>query len=99
MKIDFSKQQVDSLKSILAKVDTKAVDPSYTNMVDRLTLEKRGSDSFETVMIEETEVYTLIEALNNYREDFEDAHGVSDEDKEVATGIAEFIEEATGLSL
>jgi hypothetical protein len=102
MKIAFTQDQIDFLKETLVEVDSRAYDPVYKNTVDRVALssveefDKNGvAKTVQKVVVEEFEVFTLIEALQERSEHM----STSDEVKAQCNDLLEFINENTGLSL
>jgi hypothetical protein len=97
MRIDLEQSQIDFVRETLADVDTRAYDPIYKTTIDRVVLSsvKEGSGFVNKVVIEESEVFTIIEALQERSE-----HAQTPEDvKSACTDMLTYIEESTGLTL
>jgi len=101
MRIDFDNNQLEFIRETLTEVDSRAFDPVYKNTVERVKVSKVEERSGETkqivdkVVLEEFEVYTIIEALQEraeYRETNKD-------NKKKCEDLIAYIDQTTGLSL
>lgn len=98
MKIDFNEEEVSFLKETLAQVDKRSYDPVYKNTIDRISIgsfEDRSGNVTKRVLLEEFEVYTLIEALQDRAEHLNS----NDDSKNKCENLIKSIHEKTGLSL
>ena len=97
MRINFEKDQVDFVKETLKDVDSRSYDPVFKNTIDRVILSslKEGGTIVNRVVIEESEVYTIMEALQERSEYAQTEASV----KEKCTDLLAYINDTTGLSI
>jgi hypothetical protein len=71
MKIEWNSDQVDTIVKALEAVDKKSYDPIYGNLVERIELKDIEGYAEAVVVLEEFEVFTVIEAVNEIKDDQE----------------------------
>lgn len=102
MKILLQKGEYNFLIEMLDHVDKRSYDPVYKNLIERI--EKTADmEGFEhAVYLEESEIYNVLDAANEYVDEAENGNYEEDErESRVATAedFAELLSEETGITL
>jgi len=98
MKIQLENEIVDVLKKALFEVDKRSCDPVYKSLSVRIDSTLLNSDYGKSFVLEESEIYSLLEGLSDYQDILEKNNG-SDEEKESCADAINDIKEETGLSI
>jgi len=97
MKIELSKADYEYTKEILTEVDSSAYDPVYRGMIERMEATKKTKANEVSVILEEFEIFNVLEAFNYYTDALE-VRGNTEEIKK-ASALTKKVSASTGLSL
>ena len=102
MKLEWNEDQIETIIKALEAVDKKSCDPIYGNLVSRIEhIDAKGFDE-PVVMLEEFEIFSVVEALMGVVEDKESyirTGNITEEDSVQSEKLISEIETKYGISL
>lgn len=102
MKIVLRQEEYDFLISALGVADKRSYDPVYKNVRQRIEVSAFKDGIDRVVVLEESEVFSVLEALSEYIEESENGKYNAEEKKNRtsnAKNMTAILNKATGISI